>query len=70
MISKKIKQLLKEDNTLSAVEKQQKMDSLGIKVSNSTIRRALNAKKYAYRKPNIESMLLNTNQKKARIEFS
>ena len=46
------------------------MDSQGIKVSNSTIRRALNAKKYTYRKPNIESMLLNTNQKKARIEFS
>ena len=47
-----------------------KWDSQGIKVSNSTIRRALNAKKYTYRKPNIESMLLNKNQKKARIEFS
>ena len=46
------------------------MDNQGIKVSNSTIRRALNAKKYTYRKPNIESMLLNTNQKKTRIEFS
>ena len=66
----KIKQLLKEDNTLSAEEIQQKMDNQGIKVSNSTIRRALNAKKYTYRKPNIESMLLNTNQKKKRIEFS
>ena len=66
----KIKQLLKEDNTLSAEEIQQKMDNQGIKVSNSTIRRALNAKKYTYRKPNIESMLLNTNQKKTRIEFS
>ena len=41
----KIKQLLKEDNTLSAEEIQQKMDNQGIKVSNSTIRRALNAKK-------------------------
>ena len=66
----KIKQLLKEDNTLSAEEIQQKMDNQGIKVSNSTIRRALNAKKYTYSKPNIESMLLNTNQKKTRIEFS
>ena len=66
----KIKQLLKEDNTLSAEEIQQKMDNQGIKVSNSTIRRALNAKKHTYRKPNIESMLLNTNQKKKRIEFS
>ena len=66
----KIKQLLKEDNTLSTEEIQQKMDGQGIKVSNSTIRRALNAKKYTYRKPNIESMLFNTNQKKARIEFN
>ena len=61
---------MKEDNTLSAEEIQQKMDIQGIKVSNSTIRRALNDKKYTYRKPYIESMLLNTNQKKARIEFS
>ena len=67
---KKIKQPLKENNTLSSEEIQQKMDSQGIKVNNSIIRRALNAKKYTYRKPNIESMLLNTNQKKARIEFS
>ena len=44
MISKK-NQLLKEDNTLSEEEIQQKMDNQGIKVSNSTIRRALKAKK-------------------------
>ena len=50
----KIKQLLKEDNTLSAEEMQQKMDSQGIKVSNSTIRRALNAKSI-----HIESQILN-----------
>ena len=50
----KIKQLLKEDNTLSAEEIQQKMDSQGIKVSNSTIRRALNAKSI-----HIESKILN-----------
>ena len=51
----KIKQLLKEDNTLSAEKIQQKMDSQGIKVSNSTIRRALNAKKSIH----IESQILN-----------
>ena len=61
---------MKDENTLSAEEIQHNIDSQGIKVSNSAIIRTLKAKKYTYRKPNIESMLLDTNQKKARIEFS
>ena len=48
------KQLLKEDNTLSAEEIQQKMDIQGIKVCNSTIRRALKEKSI-----HIESQILN-----------
>ena len=45
------------------------MESQGIKVSSSTIRRALRHRKYTYRKPNIESMLLNSAQKKVREDF-
>ena len=45
------------------------MDAQGIKVSDSSIRRALKIRKYAYKKPNIETMILNADQKKMRKEF-
>ena len=45
------------------------MESQGIKVSSSTIRRALRHRKYTYRIPNIESMLLNSAQKKLKEDF-
>ena len=45
------------------------MESQGIKVSSSTIRRALRHRKYTNRKPNIESMLLNLEQKKVSEDF-
>ena len=45
------------------------MDAQGIKVSYSSKRRALKIRKYAYKKPNIETMILNAAQKKTRKEF-
>ena len=40
------------------------MDVQGIKVSDSSIRRALKIRKYAYKKPNIETMILNALKRK------
>ena len=65
----KVKAILKDDNTLSAGEIQQKLEEQGIRVSNSSITRALKSRKYNYKKPNVETMLLNDVQKKARKEF-
>ena len=40
-----------------------------MEVSNSSIRRALGIRKYAYKKPNIETTILNAAQKKTKTEF-
>ena len=67
----KIKQLLKEANTLSVEEIQAKLKDKGINVSASVVRRAFKSRKYKYRnkKTNVETMLLNSNQKRARKCF-
>ena len=46
----KVKAILKDDNTLSAGEIQQKLEEQGIRVSNSSITRALKSRKYNYKK--------------------
>ena len=68
-VFEQIREQLKADNTLSSTEIRQKLDAQGIKVSDSSIRRALKIRKYAYKKPNIETMILNAAQKKTRKEF-
>ena len=65
----KVKAILKDDNTLSAGEIQQKLEEQGIRVSNISITIALKSRKYNNKKPNVETMLLNDVQKKARKEF-
>ena len=45
-IFKKVKAILKDDNTLSAGEIQKKFEEQGIRVSNSSITRAIKSKKY------------------------
>ena len=42
--------MLKEDNTLSALNIQKKIINKGVNVSTSTIRRALEMRKYMYKK--------------------
>ena len=61
---KRIKQLIKENNILSS-EKIQQKDYQGIKVSKSSIRWALKARKYEHKNRNITAMFIYTNQKKA-----
>ena len=68
-IFEKVKAILKDDNTLNGWEIQQKLEEQGIRVSNRSITRALKSRKYNYKKPNVETMLLNDVQKKARKEF-
>ena len=41
--------MLKEDNTLSALDIQKKLIDKGVNVSASTIRRALKMRKYTYK---------------------
>ena len=65
----KVKGILKDDNTLSAVEIQQKLEEQGIRVSNSSITSALKLRKYNYKKTNVETMLLNYVQKILRKDF-
>ena len=68
-IFEKVKAILKDDNTLSAEEIQQKLEEQGIRVSNSSITRALKSRKYNYKKPSVETMHFNDVQMKARKEF-
>ena len=68
-IFEKVKAILKDDNTLSAREIQQKLEEQGVRVSNNSITRALKSRKYNYKKPNVETMLLNDVKKKAWKEF-
>ena len=42
----------------STGEIQQKLEEQGIRVSNNSITRALKSRKYNYKKPNVETMLL------------
>ena len=65
-MNKMIIKMLKDDNTLSALDIQKKLIDNGENVSTSTIRRALKMKKYTYKKPNIKTMILTSNQMKAR----
>ena len=62
-------EILKVDNTLSALDIQKKLIDKGVNVSTSTIRRALKMRKYTYKKPNIATMILTSNQMKARKLF-
>ena len=66
---KMIMEILKGDNTLSALDIQKKLIDKGVNVSTSTIRRALKMRKYTYKKPNIATMILTSNQMKARKLF-
>ena len=68
-IFEKVKAILKDDNTVSAGEIQQKYKEQVIRFSNSSITRALKSRKYNYKKQNAETMLLNDVQKKSRKEF-
>ena len=68
-VFEQIREQLKADNTLSSTEIRQKLDAQGIKVSDNSIRSALKIRKYAYKKSNIETIILNTAQKKTRKEF-
>ena len=65
-IFEKVKAILKDDNILSVGETQQKLEEQWIRVSNSSITRTLKSRKYYYKKPNVETMLLNDVQKKVR----
>ena len=56
-IFEKVKAILKDVNTQSAREIQQKLEEQGIRVSNSKITRALKSRKYNYKKSNNETML-------------
>ena len=60
---------LKEDNTLSELDIQKKLIEKGVNMSASTIRRALKVGKYTYKIPNISTMILTSNQMKARKLF-
>ena len=62
-------EILKVDNTLSALDIQKKLIDKGVNVSTSTIRRALKMRKYTYKKSNIATMILTSNQMKARKLF-
>ena len=66
---KMIMEILKVDNTLSALDIQKKIIDKGVNVSTSTIRRALKMRKYTYKKSNIATMILASNQMKARKLF-
>ena len=68
-VFEQIREQLKADNTLSSTEIRQKLDAQGIKVNDISIRRSLKIRKYAYKKPNIETMILNAAQKKTRKKF-
>ena len=57
--------MLKEDNTLSALNIQKKIINKGVNVSTSTIRRALKMRKYMYKKTNIAIMIIKSDQMKA-----
>ena len=61
-----ITEMLKENNTLSALEIQKKLIDKGVNVSISKIRRALKMRKYKYQNTNIDTMILTSNQAKAR----
>ena len=65
-MNKMIIEMLKDDNTLSAIDIQKKLIDNGVNVSTSTIRRAWKMKMYTYKKPNITAMILTSNQMKAR----
>ena len=56
-------------NTLSALDIQKKLIDKGVNVSTSTIRRVLKMRKYTYKKPNIATMILKSNQMKERKLF-
>ena len=62
-------QILKVDNTLSALDIQKKLINKGVNVNTSTIRRELKMRKYTYKKPNIAIKILTSNQMKARKLF-
>ena len=49
-IFEKVKSILKDDNTLSSGETQQKLKEQGIRLSNSSITRTLKSRKYNYKK--------------------
>ena len=66
---KMIMEILKVDNTSSALDIQKKLIDKGVNVSTSTIRRELKMRKYTYKKPNIATMILTSNQMKARKLF-
>ena len=68
-VFKLIKEQLKADNTLSLTEIRQKLEAQEIKISDSSIRRALKIRKYAYKKLNIKTIILNAGQKRTRKEF-
>ena len=69
-IFEKVKAILKDDSTLSAGEIQQKLEEQGIRVGNSSITRALKSRKYNYKKPNVETMLLNDVKRKQEKNFA
>ena len=67
---KMIMEMLKVDNTLSALDIQKKIIDKGVNLSVSTIRKALKMRKYSYKKQNIATIILTSIQMKARKLFS
>ena len=61
-----ITEMLREDNTLSALEIQKELIDKWVNVSISKIRKALKMRKYRYQNTNIDTMILTSNQAKAR----
>ena len=61
-----ITEMVKEYNTLSALEIQKKLIDKWVNVSIFKIRKALKMRKYKYQNSNIDTMISTSNQAKAR----